>query len=87
MRQPVLRDGIPERPDHVILPENIIKCLRSVLAGENLVLHGADGTRIAEAGNGELPASAGICQGTTRLTDGSRPPGSSGALRPAPVCR
>ena len=56
MRQPVLRDGIPERPDHVILPENIIERLRSVLAGENLVLHGSDGTRIAEAGNGELPA-------------------------------
>ena len=37
MRQSVLRDRISQRPNHMILPENVLKRLRSVLSRENLV--------------------------------------------------
>ena len=40
LRQAVLRDGVPQRLGHPTLTNDVIKTLRSVLPGENLIRHG-----------------------------------------------
>jgi hypothetical protein len=39
MRQPLLGDGIAQRPDHVILSEDVFESLGAIFAGKNLVTH------------------------------------------------
>ena len=40
VREPVLRDGVFERPRDVLLADDVVKSLRPVFTRENLVTHG-----------------------------------------------
>ena len=40
LRQPVLPDGVLQRADNVLLPDDFIEGLRTIFAGENRVAHG-----------------------------------------------
>ena len=41
MRQPLLGNGVAQRPNHVILPQHVVERLGAIFAGKNLITHAA----------------------------------------------
>ena len=51
--EPVLGDGVAQGADDVVLTEDVVKSLGAVFAGEDLVVHGPNGSRRQRLGKGE----------------------------------